>query len=436
MANLTEIDDKVKIEEEKLDSKFRTQVWICVVIISVALIVSIAAFCWNYPKFIVCKDDWHLDAERFGQYGDFFGGVIGSIITLASLFFLYEAFKAQRLANVETQETNKKIIQQNELLKKQDEQHLYWERLNQFDTQFNTLLSLYEDSLNGYQSDDKQCGRKVLNKKVASYIASTTFDNSDGYTKRVQAASNKFNGFIIKYRTLINAHMRLFYQLLVLLDTPYIEDSNKIIYLKIIRSQLTDEELILIRYNCLTKRGHKMQMPVFRYNILKHLPLLDLFEFKKYKQCLTQQQANLFSDELIFWKKNICSLFIQKAYDEGIVTFGKKFAKRYTLFMKVSSSKMNYEFSLKKLPRLPGRNYEPMIPVLDKFSDEELENLLVDFHTEVFRHTHFRKYNRQKLIGISHSQSTEGTETIFSIKISYDNPIIVSYSQIREPCSL
>lgn len=433
MANLTEIEDKVKTEEEKLDHDFKKQAWICVVIFAVILIVLCIAYCWNYPKFI-WKDKWNLDAERFGQFGDFFGGVIGSIITLTSFIFLYYAFKEQRLANVETHETNKKIIQQNELLKKQDEQHLYWERLSQFDTHFNTLLSLYEDSLNGYQNEDKQCGRKVLNQKVASYIASTTFENSDGYTKRVQAASSKFNGFIIKHRTLINAHMRLFYQLLVLLDTPYLEDSSKVVYLKIVRSQLTDEELILIRYNCLTKRGQKMQMPVFRYNILKHLPLLDLFEFKKYKQCLTQQQANLLSDELIFWKKNICSLFRQNAYDEESVEFEKKFAKRYTVSIKVTSDKKNYEFSLKKAPRLAGRNYEPMIPVLDKFSDEVLENLLVDFHTEVFRHTHFRMFNRQKkLIVINHCRLNEGTNTFFSIKVSYENPIIVSYSQIQEP---
>lgn len=299
------------------------------------------------------------------------------------------------MANVETQETNKKIIQQNELLKKQGEQHLYWERLSQFDTQFNTLLSLYEDSLNDYQNDEKQCGRKALNQKVSSYIASTTFDNSDGYTKRVQAASNKFNGFIIKHRTLINAHMRLFYQLLILLDSPYLEDSYKVTYLKILRSQLTDEELILIRYNCLTKRGQKMQMPVFRYNILKHLPLLDLFEFKKYRQCLTHQQANLLSDELIFWKKNICFLFRKNAYEEEFLNFEKRFAKRYSVSIKVSADKKNYDFLLKKAPRLAGRNYEPMNPVLDKFSDEDLENLLVDFHTEIFRHTHFRMFSNR-----------------------------------------
>lgn len=433
MASLIEIEYKVKKEEGKLDNRFRKQICIWVAVFAVVLIVLSIAYCWNYPKFIVLKEDWNLDAERFGQFGDFFGGVIGSIITLTSFIFLYYAFKEQRLANVETHETNKMIIQQNEFLKKQDDQHLYWERLSQFDTQFNTLLSLYEDSLNGYQNEDKQCGRKVLNQKVSSYLTSTSFENSDGYTKRIQAASNKFNGFIIKYRTLINAHMRLFYQLLILLDTPYVEDSNKIIYLKIIRSQLTDEELILIRYNCLTKRGQKMQMPVFRYNILKHLPLLDLFEFKKYKQYLTQQQANLLSDELIFWKKNICSLFRQNTYDEESVKFEKKFGKRYAMSINVSSDKKNYEFLLKKTPRLPGRNYEPMIPVLDKFSDEELENLLVDFHTEVFRHTHFRMYNRQRSIDIKHSRSNEGNETIFSIRVSYDNPIIVSYSQIQEP---
>lgn len=65
--------------------------------------------------------------------------------------------------------------------------------------------------------------------------------------------------------------------------------------------------------------------------------------------------------------------------------------------------------------------------------NEELENLLVDFHTEVFRHTHFRMYNRQRSIDIKQSHSNEGNETIFSIRVSYDNPIIVSYSQIQEP---
>lgn len=432
MANLTEIADDVKIEEGKLDDNFRKQVWICISIFVVVLIGLSIAYGWNYPKFIFCNTNWNLDAERFGQFGDFFGGVIGSIITLASFFFLYKAFREQRLANVETRGTNKKIIEQNDLLKKQDEQHLYWERLSQFDTQFNTLLSLYEDSLDSYQNDDKQCGRKVLNQKVASYIASTTFDNSDGYTKRVQAASSKFNGFIIKHRTLINAHMRLFYQLLILLDTPFLEDNSKIIYLKILRSQLTDEELILIRYNCWTKRGQKMQMPVFRYNILKHLPFLDLFEFKKYKQSLNSSQANLLSDELIVWRKNICSLFRQNTYDEESANFEKKYGKRYFMSIKVSCDKKNYEFSLKKTPRIPGRNYEPLIPVLDKFPDEDLENLLIDFHTEIFRHIHFRMFNRQKL-SINHSFLKEENDTIFAIKVSCENPIIVSYSQIQEP---
>lgn len=85
MANLTEIEDKVKTEEEKLDHDFKKQAWICVVIFAVILIVLCVAYCWNYPKFI-WKDKWNLDAERFGQFGDFFGGVIGSIITLTSFF--------------------------------------------------------------------------------------------------------------------------------------------------------------------------------------------------------------------------------------------------------------------------------------------------------------------------------------------------------------
>jgi hypothetical protein len=55
--------------------------------------------------------------------------------------------------------------------------------------------------------------------------------------------------------TIVNAHMRILYQLFTLLETDDIEDNYKIRYTKLLRSQMTDKELILIRYNCMTGRG-------------------------------------------------------------------------------------------------------------------------------------------------------------------------------------
>ena len=86
MESITEIKDKVDAEGKKLADNFKKQVlWSSGAFVLLLLGLCIC-FCWNYPKFID-DDDWWLDAERFGQYGDFFGGVFGSIITFASFFF-------------------------------------------------------------------------------------------------------------------------------------------------------------------------------------------------------------------------------------------------------------------------------------------------------------------------------------------------------------
>lgn len=431
MESITEIKDKVDAEGKKLDDNFKKQVLWSSVAFVLLLLGLCFCFCWNYPKFID-DDDWWLDAERFGQYGDFFGGVFGSIITFASFFFLYKAFKEQHLANLEAQEVNKRLLKQNEVLNQQDKEHLYSEHLQRFDNRFSTLLALYQKSLSDYVAQGSETGKYYLMDKISEYISSTSFENNDTYIKRCHSAYLKFCGFINKNRELVNVHMRILYQIFLLLDTDEIKDEDKQSYIKIIRAQLTDKELILIRYNCMNGKGRKMQKPVFQYNICKHLPLLDLFEFKKYRKNLTTQQTNALNDELILWRKGINTLFLQDSFDAE-KSFSKEYGKRYLLNIKIDANNKEYEFVLEKQKPTAGRNYTPIIPVLDKFNDYDLEYLLFEFHTELFRMSHFRTYNRERDFIIKHSRQQIGDKTKFIIKVSNSQKIIVNYLQISDP---
>lgn len=428
MATPIEIDNKIRQEEQKIEGRFvPVGIWSLVIFIIITCVLALF-YLWEYPKFEL---DYPIDAERWGQFGDFFGGFLGTIITFASIVFLYQAFKEQHLANISTQSVNLEIINQNSLIKEQDKQHLYWEFVQQFDSKFNTLLSLYQESLLGYKSNDSETGKAGLITKVSSFIASTPFYTSDKYTKRVTSAHMRFDVFITKHRTLVNAHMRLLYQLFNLLENTQIHEEDKIVYAKILRSQLTDEELILIRYNCISRRGKNMQLPIFQYNILKHLPLMDLFEFKKYRSGLSIPQINYLNDTFVFWRKQICSLFQQESTNEKHLQ-SIEYGNRYKLLISVSNDNRAYKFVLKKRPKTPGRNYELLVSILDKYSDVDLETLLLDFHTEIFRHSHFRNYNRERTFRINHECTTD-TDSTFSIKIINENPIIVSYSQIQNP---
>ena len=62
-----------------------------------------------------------------------------------------------------------------------------------------------------------------------------------------------------------------------------------------------------------------------------------------------------------------------------------------------------------------------------------MENLLIDFHTELFRHSHFRIYNRNSTYRLVHNQTVDGDKVIFKIRIHQETPLIVSFSQIANP---
>lgn len=98
MANPVEIEEKIENESQKLDhwfDKFQKRSTILLIIIFLLLL---RLYIWKYSIFDINES---IDAERWGQFGDFFGGVVGSFITYISFLFLYKAYKEQRLANIE-----------------------------------------------------------------------------------------------------------------------------------------------------------------------------------------------------------------------------------------------------------------------------------------------------------------------------------------------
>lgn len=92
-------------------------------------------------------------------------------------------------------------------------------------------------------------------------------------------------------------------------------------------------------------------------------------------------------------------------------------------------------FELYRTPKVHGGVYDQMVKVLDNYYDDTslLETLLLDFHTEVFSHSHFRCFNRDSSFRITHQSKTIGADVRITIKVHQDSPLIVSYFQIENP---
>lgn len=149
------MDDKIEHREENHKNKglFMSYEVIVYIIFFVAVIICVIVFSWEVPDF---STKVPIDAGRWGQLGDFIGGLLGTALTLVSVFLLYRAFKAQRDANDLTMKANKEMVEDNI-------RHIYWERTKQFDGNFNSLLVLYRETIHGYKYKDVEAGKHSLN---------------------------------------------------------------------------------------------------------------------------------------------------------------------------------------------------------------------------------------------------------------------------------
>lgn len=422
-------DNPIEEESKKLENWFKIIRNISALIIGIFFIILVCCFTWEFPFNI----NWPIAAERWGQFGDFFGGVIGTLITYLSILFLYKAYKEQRLANIESHETNSKISQQNKDLSLIETKHLYNEQLQQFENKFNRLLMLYQEAISCYNDLPLVKNNKAhFEDKITNYLINASSPISKSYRNRVTEASKTFEVFLQLHRQQVSNHMRLLFQILYLLECEDIKSKDRIYYAKVFRSQLTDKELILIRYNCLSNREEKMRLPVFHFNILKFLPLMDLLEFSEYRKYLDPQQINILNDELIGIRKKIYNIFNNNYYERK-KNNKWEFTPNYELSVSISKDNQSYLFALKKARNHSDGRNEPMADFFDRLPESLLISFIIDFNEEIFKYSNFKIFNRN----CKHSyRNFNFTNYIFyTVSIKNAQPIIVSNLQIERPTS-
>ncbi len=338
-----------------------------------------------------------------------------------------------------TKSSNEQIAEENKL-------QLEWEKDRQFEKKFHTLLALYREAAQAYKN--RKGNPCTVDEFVTETLAVCEFGNRDKYLQRTNAACRTFFANARECLPTINTHMRLLYQLLSLLSESGLDEKSERIYAKSLRGQLSDMELVLVRYNCWRKVGKNMRLLVAKYNIMKHLPLLNLLEYRKYTNSCGRSIPNkcigLLGDELVLWRREISHLF-KTAYDtneqqEEVMSYESLFDVKFS----VSKDCHKYKIVLAQKKNNKAGVKDEVAKLLFDISDKDTKGLLLEFHREVFDLANFNEWN--SMDGLRQSEKPQysqvSIETLshapecykcISLNVESKRPLNVSYYQIKSP---
>lgn len=239
--------------------------------------------------------DTSIDASKFGQFGDFIGGIVGSLWALAGVILFYVALTEQR----EDIRTNREVLknqveafkhqieefelqrQELEQTRKVFQQQSLTQKHQRFENTFFQLLRNHNDIVNSLDLRNAvdgtitATGRDCFTKFYSYFQKHIKSTRNPSLHKKILEIY--VNIIFKQYQSDLGHYYRNLYHIIKFVDTSEIDDKKK--YTNFVRAQLSSYELVFVFYNCLTKFGEEKFKPlVERYSLLKNLNTDLLFQ--------------------------------------------------------------------------------------------------------------------------------------------------------------
>lgn len=115
---------------------------------------------------------------------------------------------------------------------------------------------------------------KEFSKKMKEYERS-------GNPKEI--VNNAYLDFYNKYQFELGHYFRMLYNVIKFIDISDLTDKEKFLYSKFARAQLSEYELLIIFYNCLSDEGEKFKWLIEKYTLLKMITDNNLLDKEKHK---------------------------------------------------------------------------------------------------------------------------------------------------------
>lgn len=416
---ISKTEEEKQLERElKKEASYKMLIW-CLVIFGVLSLVTSIIF--------ICAHPWHLtlyaDSEQWGQYGDFIGGLFGTALAFLSVYYLIKTLRGQISANVAATNNNLAVANVN--------------YLQQTDTKIRHLLSFYKEVRDSY--DKKTPKHKTLNEEVA-LLKEMEIKSQDNYRNRLIASREVFDReFYIPCKPIAAVQFRVLYQIMCLIKTID-EKKNKdikLFYGKMVRSQLSEDELLLLRYNCQCKYGEAMREHINRFNLLKHLPPLSLLEFQYWSKNVLNDNViqNAIDTELIAERKAIREITYHLNQEPKKREKDFAISEKYSLHIEFSSNHKEFVYCLTRKNNLS--DLEHIDEAFTQLGDDHTINFVKDFLHEVFEYSNFQKYNEgldYQPLNSKPEYNQDKEETIFRVFVRslHDKDIVLNYGNYLE----
>jgi hypothetical protein len=321
MTDYISIETSNKPLHEKLLSEKTGIILSCIAlaVILVGIIIFLKYGSWDASKV--------LDESKMGEFGDFIGGIAGTLVALVGVILYYVALTEQRneikinqqALNLQINALNHQITefqaQKEELIstRKIYEQQTKTMRNQQFDSNFYSLLNVYLSIKNNLNENDVD--HDFFFSFYNELFASVTKTYSDTFHETYSKVIENYTNVYLKHRGQLSSYFKTIYRLLKFVDEcEHLQKDEKSFYSKIIRSQISDNELLVLYYNYHSIYGVKAQSLVLKYQLLKHIQRLSKIEFSKH---FTFSDDNKKNQIILFteWFVDLLSKNIDKAKD-------------------------------------------------------------------------------------------------------------------------
>ncbi len=210
------------------------------------------------------------ETKSFGEWGDFFGGVLNPILTFLTFMGLLITIVIQQTELRESRSELKRsadaLTEQVNNINKQSFESTFFKML---DTHNGIVESIDLSDKDSNITKGRDCFTvfyRRLERKYYDRMPLTPIDHDFIILKR------SYKEFWLEHQHELGHYFRFLYNIV-----RFIKESEheKSLYIRLIRAQLSDQELLLIFYNCIaSEQGERFKPLVEEFALLDNMPTL------------------------------------------------------------------------------------------------------------------------------------------------------------------
>lgn len=387
--------------------------------------VSMAILFFAVAIFLIFRSwsfSWVIDEQIVGQFGDFIGGVVGTLLAFAAACLYYVALKEQR-KDVENNRESLKL--QNQALKQQidefrqqrvelEETRKVYEkqtalmteqsrimRQQQFESSFYSLMRLYIDCKEILFTNDVDRFKYWIELLVSQVPADF---KEKGIYERHLIIMSLFEDLYVANRGFLTPYFKTVYRILSLIDNANsLNEKDKMFYVKIFRALLNDYEIMLLYYNYHSYLSGKGKNLAYKFNFLKHYDYFLSVDAQCVYECglIQNPELQLFLREF--------ESFLKSSINEFCDGFSEEEQNPQTNF--------DYQNIIAEISCNPDILIKISVPIGQEVFNKTFCNLLSDFIQDRLFLSQFSSKNEALLLS---EVGVENSRRIYSCTIHSD----------------